>query len=96
MQDSTYAVQDVCMTGRMQDMPYEGQDRWLLLKGSLSLSVGVWPLTSSCLQQPACKIDTLRMWKGGEGVADPSNTQFQNSLIKVNYILLKIDLDNGK
>ena len=28
-------------------------------------------------------------WRGGKGVADPS-------LTKVDYILLKIDLDNGK
>ena len=41
----------------------------------------------------ACAVHSL---KGGEGVAYPSHTQFQNSLIKVNYILLKIVLDNSK
>ena len=41
----------------------------------------------------ACAVHSL---KGGEGVVDPSHTQFQNTLTKVDYILLKIDLDKGK
>ena len=61
MQYRTYAVHDEYNTGHMQCMTDAVQDRCLILKGLLSLAVGVWPLTSTCQQQPACQIDTLRM-----------------------------------